>query len=726
MTISSTTNRVAYAGNGTANPLAVAFPFQATTDLVVIETVVASGAQTTKAITTDYTVSGTPDANGFYPSGGTVTPTAVIAAGKNWTIYRDPAATQLIDLVDNDNLPAASIENPLDKLTMIVQRLGDRANFAVHAPDGDNAPAMTLPSAPMRASKFVGFDASGNVALADLSGVAAAVAATSQEVFVSKSVTLAAADAAAVILGAILVVDLNVTLTGNTTLASKAVHFRGGIITRGVFNLTINGSVTAPDCAIFEKGGTGVITISQGAANFAWFGCSRDGATDDTAAMNRALAACKSLLLTFGTYFFTGTLLVAQAGASITGLGPTSIIKPGGHTNFASVTASNVSLRNFAYTGASDGLGIKIGPSGAISNIVIEDVQFSNGVGNAVWLHNCSKVWVNRCTFDHVSFGILQELNFACSAIKITNCVASDMLASFITFNGVAGDGHDILIEGNTYLGANNWTVPQTNQNFVDTTRTYDVRILNNWVQNTAGDSVIHMEDVGNGRIVIQGNMFFDCNISGGVNGWIGVFDNSKVCTILDNWFVKTLALTTACAAITTTAGTYNNPMIISRNYFIGTGNTFGAMDFTNHVGQVVVTDNFSSGLLTFADVTGASTKQFRGNIVQGTTNGIINQAATAGGIDIEITNNTLSCTTKGIVATATAGLTNKPTRWRILNNNITGAGGVSISDGVNCFHMGNSYPVGMAGAARSVVNGAPTTCLDKFNWLDGTGLVNP
>lgn len=166
MTVSSTTNRVAYTGNGTANPLAVAFPFLATTDLVVIETTITTGAWVTKAITTDYTVTGTPDANGFYSSGGAVVPNASIPATKTWTIYRDPAVTQLTVHVDNDPLPAASIDNPLDKLTMIAQRTKDMASRSYRAPDGDSVTVnLVLPAAVARANKLAAFDSNGNAAV---------------------------------------------------------------------------------------------------------------------------------------------------------------------------------------------------------------------------------------------------------------------------------------------------------------------------------------------------------------------------------------------------------------------------------------------------------------------------------------------------------------------------------------------------------------------------------
>ena len=83
-----------------------------TTDLVVIETIIATGVETVQVITTDYTVA-------LVGGGATATVTAVTAPASTvtWTIYRDPAQTQGTDFTDNDPLPAASIEDALDRLT---------------------------------------------------------------------------------------------------------------------------------------------------------------------------------------------------------------------------------------------------------------------------------------------------------------------------------------------------------------------------------------------------------------------------------------------------------------------------------------------------------------------------------------------------------------------------------------------------------------------------------
>lgn len=156
MTVNSTTNRVSYTGNGTTNPLSISFPFQAQADLLVIETVIATGAESTKVLDTDYTITGTTDANGFYPNGGSVVPAAAIASTSRWTIIRDPELTQLVEHVDNDPVPAASLDNPVDKLTMIAQRLSDRVDRAITFSDGDVASANgALPSMIDKAGKVL-------------------------------------------------------------------------------------------------------------------------------------------------------------------------------------------------------------------------------------------------------------------------------------------------------------------------------------------------------------------------------------------------------------------------------------------------------------------------------------------------------------------------------------------------------------------------------------------
>ena len=115
MTVSSATNKVSYNGNGSQTVFAYGFKIFDQDDLTVIIRN-ASGGETTKTITTHYTVSGVGAA-----SGGNVTMGTAPASGESITIIREQPLTQGLDLVANDPFPAASFEDQLDKLTFMVQ-----------------------------------------------------------------------------------------------------------------------------------------------------------------------------------------------------------------------------------------------------------------------------------------------------------------------------------------------------------------------------------------------------------------------------------------------------------------------------------------------------------------------------------------------------------------------------------------------------------------------------
>ena len=136
MTISTTANRISYTGNGST--VDFSFPYQVllTTDLVVIETIIATGVETVQVITTDYTIT-------LVGGGATATVTAATAPASTvtWTIYRAPALTQGTDFADNDPLPAASLEDALDKNTQIDQRSRDIVVRTLRQPEGNTADA---------------------------------------------------------------------------------------------------------------------------------------------------------------------------------------------------------------------------------------------------------------------------------------------------------------------------------------------------------------------------------------------------------------------------------------------------------------------------------------------------------------------------------------------------------------------------------------------------------
>ena len=154
MTVSSTTSKVSYTGNGLTTTFAVPFYFLAAADLEVI---LRSGTtETVQALTTNYTVSGAGN-----EAGGTVTMLVAPAAATTLTIRRSIAVTQGTDLLPNDRLPAEDLEDGLDKLTMIAQQLGEESGRSLKYPASDAAVSAQLPAASARASKFLTFDSNG-------------------------------------------------------------------------------------------------------------------------------------------------------------------------------------------------------------------------------------------------------------------------------------------------------------------------------------------------------------------------------------------------------------------------------------------------------------------------------------------------------------------------------------------------------------------------------------
>jgi len=160
MTISSTTVKNSYSGNGSTTAFAYTFKIFANTDLQVIIRS-STGTETVKTLTTHYTVSGVGDA-----SGGNVTFTSgnTPASGETVVIRRAVPQTQAIDYIANDPFPAESHEEGLDRATMTIQQMQEELDrsFKVSRTNTISSPEFT-DDASTRASKTLGFDSDGNL-----------------------------------------------------------------------------------------------------------------------------------------------------------------------------------------------------------------------------------------------------------------------------------------------------------------------------------------------------------------------------------------------------------------------------------------------------------------------------------------------------------------------------------------------------------------------------------
>ena len=156
MTVSSTTGRVSYSGNGSTTAFAVNFYFLANDHLKVISRS-STGVETVLTLNTNYTVAGAGN-----QAGGTVTTTTAPAAGTTLVITRNVPLSQDVDYQPNDPFPAESHERALDKLTMIAQQQADGNARSLYYPVTDSTSISgELPNSATRASKYLAFDATG-------------------------------------------------------------------------------------------------------------------------------------------------------------------------------------------------------------------------------------------------------------------------------------------------------------------------------------------------------------------------------------------------------------------------------------------------------------------------------------------------------------------------------------------------------------------------------------
>jgi len=132
MTISAaSSNRVRLAGTGSELNFNFDFRILKAEDLLVVVQD-AAGVDTTKTLTTDYTVSGVDDENG-----GTVTFLVPPAATEFVSIILDPDVEQPTSLSNKGQLPSRSIEKGLDRNVNIIKRARDLIERALTLGEGD-------------------------------------------------------------------------------------------------------------------------------------------------------------------------------------------------------------------------------------------------------------------------------------------------------------------------------------------------------------------------------------------------------------------------------------------------------------------------------------------------------------------------------------------------------------------------------------------------------------
>lgn len=293
------------AGPFDGNDSTTVFPFTfkvfTAADLRVVLTDT-NGVESDLVLTSDYTVSLNADQDAS-PGGSVTYPVSgsPLATGEKLTLVNALEFKQLTDLQNGGAWYPQTVEDALDRVTMLAQRNNEEISRQIIAPVSDETVDLTLPAVNARASKFLGFDGNGEPIAVDwgdsltapvFSSKAAAVAyITGQGVSGGQQFFITSADGG--------------SFAGVTGAVAGTYADNGGIYCGTQFIPTGG------------DGSTALVRQSSGWTSVAWFGAQGDGSTDDTAAIQAAIDYAEGsgggdVRFPAGTYLISATLSVSR------------------------------------------------------------------------------------------------------------------------------------------------------------------------------------------------------------------------------------------------------------------------------------------------------------------------------------------------------------------------------------------------------------------------------
>jgi hypothetical protein len=152
MPVTTTISRWTYTGDDST----VAFPY--TNRIFDKNDLIVSIDSVTQTVDTDYTVSGVGE-----DEGGSVTFNTAPASGASVVIIRDVPTTQLASLPLGGTFPSLTVQDALDKLTILIQQIESRESRAIRLQELD--PATSINALPLKtalANSCLGFDTNGD------------------------------------------------------------------------------------------------------------------------------------------------------------------------------------------------------------------------------------------------------------------------------------------------------------------------------------------------------------------------------------------------------------------------------------------------------------------------------------------------------------------------------------------------------------------------------------
>ena len=218
---------------------------------------------------------------------------------------------------------------------------------------------------------------------------------------------------------------------------------------------------------------------------------------------------------------------------------------------------------------------------GGSKNITFRDCVFKD-FGQVIYLLECDGVTIDNCTFENTGYGVIQRYGYVSNNVKIINCIVIDARADFIEANCTAtARSKNWIISNNIFKGSVDYELAREAEGIGDFTTYRECRfagitaidnlIINgNIIEKVAGDSAVHLEDIGS-SYQITNNIFN--NILG--RGYIFILptlqtaDDSE-CIIADNTFLRTDSEAVIGVVLNASSGRYVNEILFTNNRIVG------------------------------------------------------------------------------------------------------------------------------------------------------------
>ncbi|WP_175906298.1 right-handed parallel beta-helix repeat-containing protein [Burkholderia seminalis] len=514
MTVSSSTSRADYNGNGVTTLFTVPFYFLDPTHIKVIRTDFSTTPPTTATLglNSDFTTTGAGS-----PGGGSIQTTVAPTATQRITILRNVPFLQLIHYVPNDPFPAATHEQALDLLTMEVQELAEELNHTIQFPTYEPLPPTLLPAS-QRAGQMLGFDSTGSLTylpvpasvgagdlrvdtfIANGSGQFSFIPGTTTTLNLSRAPgnlanTLVFFDAA--YQGPDGVQGLNGAALAFTAAIPVGVQ-RVYVISGTTISLNAPAPGSVGDASLTT--GTKVYNRAFYSVDPRDFGAIGNGIADDTAAINAAVATVTALgggdvRFSRGTYLVTSPIVVTADNVTFDGAGKyaVTVTVPNNAAGFTGYNPNAIFILN----GSNNGLR-NIGIDGNIANnssqafgAVAQTVAKNGFYVEDCYIRNCiyNGIVLNPITGSSTGFAIRRNRieNIGWQAIA-TYCSGSGEISG----NSISSCGSNGIVTGyNASTG--NFTVSQY------------IRINNNQVSKAAPPTHIVGSAAENGFLIVFG-----------------------------------------------------------------------------------------------------------------------------------------------------------------------------------------------------------------------------